>query len=111
MSRSFSSCFVDFVRYLDVVEPYDFQSGVLDARVGFSSDDDGCLRFWMQDLVFPIHPYDEERYFAVYDRVSRFVRDLNRCSIFVDDRIVRTFDIFDRDGCLCFEEIKGVYHG
>ena len=34
-SDKFTRCFADFVNYLNVVEPYYMQSGVLDVRIGF----------------------------------------------------------------------------
>lgn len=98
----FTRCFADFVKFLNVVEPYEMQSGILDCRIGFMSSDAGDLTCWMQDLMARPDCCDLIRYSAVYDRVDRFVRDLNRCRSFADDKIAHTFDLFDQNGCLNF---------
>ena len=94
-SDKFTRCFADFVKYLNVVEPFDRQDGILDCRIGFITHDTGELVFWMQDLIVSCDPDNEARYSAVFDRVDRLVHDLNRCRSFVDDKIVHTFDLYD----------------
>lgn len=102
----FTRCFADFVKYLNVVEPYEMQFGRLSARVGFASDDCGKLHFWTQDWVCPSSDVDNTRYARFFERTDKLVYDLNNCRSFVDDKIKHTFDIYDKDDGLCFEVVR-----
>lgn len=98
----FMRFFDDFVSYLNCVEPFDAQSGILDARIGFVSREGGILSFWMHDCIIGPDEFDQARYSAIFDRVDRFVRDLNVSHSFADDKIARLFDLYDQDGQLRF---------
>ena len=102
----FTCCFADFVRYLNVVEVATLEYGFLDARGGFLSRDDGVLTFWMQDLTINPDKWDKARYSAVFDRVDRFVQDLNRCRTFSDSKIKHTFDLYDKRDGLSWEVFR-----
>lgn len=107
-SDKFTRCFADFVKYLNVVEPYYMQFGVLDARVGFATDDSGELHFWIQDRVGLPDGHDNQRYQRIFARVDNLVRDLNFCRSFVDDKIEHTFDLFDQEGEMRYAVVR--YH-
>ena len=102
----FTRCFGDFVKYLNVVEPFDRQDGVLDARVGIASDQSGDLCFWMQDCVVAPDEDDRLRFHRIELRVVSLLCDLNSCRTFVDDKIEHTFDLCDQDGKLRFEAVR-----
>ncbi|WP_455779619.1 hypothetical protein [Gordonibacter pamelaeae] len=103
----FTRCFADFVNYLNVVEPYYMQSGVLDVRIGISSDDSGGLHFWVQQCVCMPDAHDNQRFQRIFARIDNLVRDLNFCRSFVDDKIVHTYELFDQEGDLRFMVVRG----
>lgn len=83
-----------FVRYLGIVEPLSMAFGFLNARVGFGIDDQGVIRYWMQDLMTFSDDDNDQLFKAVERRVKHFVRDLNRSHLFADVNIKHTYDIY-----------------
>ena len=77
------------------------QSGVLDVRIGFSSDDSGGLHFWVQQRVCMPDGHDDQRFQRIFARIDNLVRDLNLCHSYVDYKSNICLICLIRDGRVC----------
>lgn len=104
-NKRFMRVLDDFVRYLNVVEPYHPENGALDCRIFIAVDGFGYLRFCVQDRVASGTVDDHCRFDRIAMRIRNLARDLNSTRLYVDADIDLTCDLYDVDGGLRCQEV------